>query len=48
MGKAEEELRAATDDIDDNEAGKRYRSRWGLEPRFVKEPLLKKSKRERR
>lgn len=37
-------MRTATDDALDNVAEKRYRSRWGLEPRFVKEPLFKKEK----
>ena len=44
MRKTEAELRTATDGALDDEAEKRYRSRWGLEPRFVKEPLFKKEK----
>ena len=42
MKNAEKEIRRTTDDIDEEEAAKKYRSRWGLTPVFVKEPMLKK------
>ena len=42
MKKAELEIRTATDDIMTEEQEAAYKSRWGMEPKLVKESLLKK------
>ena len=44
MKKAELEIRTATDDKMPDEQEAAYKSKWGIEPKLVKESLLKKER----